>query len=109
MKTTWPKGVRDITTIQELRSRSVPSSREQIIIRLARLEREKARRARERGLWTKNQQQTDARLRATEERIDLLQVACEQMVDERADRRSPPNRDQADDSTAAWHAVVLEY
>jgi hypothetical protein len=78
MKTTWPKGVRDITTIQELRSRSVPSSREQIIIRLARLEHEKARRTRERAIWTENQQQADARLRATQERVDHLQAAFEQ-------------------------------
>src|SRR5689334_12619267 len=88
MKTTSPKGMRQITTIQGLRSRSVPSSREQIMAELSRLEHEKARLEREQKIWLANQQKTGERLRATEDRIELLRGAFEQMVDAQADRKA---------------------
>src|SRR5437660_695840 len=114
MKTTSPKGMRDITTIQRLRSHAVPSNREQIMAKLSRLEQEKARLEREQRTSIENQHTIDERLRATEDRIDLLQGAFEQMVDVRAGRKatsrpSARTRDENDDSTTEWHTVVLEY
>jgi hypothetical protein len=58
MKTTSPKGMRHITTIQSIRSRSVPSSSEQIMTELSRLEHEKGRLERERKIWIENQHKT---------------------------------------------------
>ena len=114
MKTTSPKGMRHITTLQALRGRSVPSSREQIMAELSRLEHEKARLEREQQIWIENQHKTDERLRATEDRIELLRGAFEQIADARAGRKtasrtSPRTHDANDDSTTEWHAVVLEY
>jgi len=80
MKTTAPKGMRDITTIQRLKSHAVPSNREQIMIKLSRLEHEKARLEREQRTWIENQHKIDERLRATEEQINFLQVAFEQHI-----------------------------
>jgi len=114
MKTTAPKGMRHITTIQGLRSRSIPSNREQIMAELSPLEHEKARLEREQKIWIENQQKTGERLRATEDRIDLLRGAFEQMVEVRADRKatsrtSSLTRDEGDDSATEWQTVVLEY
>ena len=78
MKTTSPKGMRDITTIQALRSHTMPSNREQIMAKLSRLEHAKARLEREQQIWIENQHKTDERLRATEEEIKFLQIAFEQ-------------------------------
>ena len=122
MKTTTPKGMRHITTIQGLRSRAVPSSREQIMAELSRLEHEKARLEREQRIWNENQRKTDERLQATEDRIDLLRGAFEQIADPRAGRRAtgrtapltcdaggPSTSSEQDHSTMEWHTVVLEY
>ena len=87
MKTTTPKGMRDITTIQELRGRAIPSNRTQIVTRLSRLEHEKSRLEREQRIWNENQHKIDERLRATEDQINFLQVAFEQHI-------SPPVSDE---------------
>ena len=113
MKTNRSKGMRDVTTLQGLRSRSVPSSREQIMTELSRLEHEKARLERERGIWLENQRNTEERLRANEERIALLQEAFDQMSGDRPARPSRFQRPIAgapdDDSPAEWNTFVLEY
>ena len=93
MKTTSPKGMRDITTIGVLRSHAVPSNREQIMSRLSRLEHEKAHLERERKIWIENQHKIDERLRATEEQIHFLQEAFEQHL-------SPPVSDESDERTS---------
>ena len=114
MKTNRSRGMRDVTTLQGLRSRSVPSSREQIMAELSRLEHEKARLERERGIWLENQRNTEERLSANEERIALLQAAFEQMSGGRSARPARAQRPAAgrpadDEPPTEWSTFVLEY
>ncbi len=59
MKTKHVRSMRDIPTIQGLRNRSVPTTREQVMSELARLEHEKARLEREMNIWLANQKKTE--------------------------------------------------
>ncbi len=69
------KGMRDIPTAQGLTNRSVPATRVQVVVHLARAEHEKARLERELAMWVANQKQAERRLRRVLERIELLRGA----------------------------------
>lgn len=73
MKSTPIRNMRDIPTIQGLKNRTVPGSREQIVSELARLEHEKARIMREINVWLSNHKKALIRSQDVQERIDLLQ------------------------------------
>ena len=72
MKTVRGRGMRDIPTIQGLRSRNSPANREQAVGEMARLEHEKARSERELALWLRYQARTESRLRKIQDRLDRL-------------------------------------
>jgi hypothetical protein len=114
MSKTAMRGMRDIPTIQGLRHRAVPTSREQIVAEVARLEHEKARLQRERGIWLDNQSKTEGRLAQVEERLLRLQ----QMLDP-PDNAGPARRqarpspggpaDDDEDEPRTWREISLEY
>jgi hypothetical protein len=115
MSKTSMRGMRDIPTIQGLRHRAVPATREQVVAEVARLEHEKARLQRERDIWLSNQKKTEGRLDQVEERLQRLQ----QMLDPPADsgpakrqvRRSQakPADDEDESETNTWREISLEY
>jgi septal ring factor EnvC (AmiA/AmiB activator) len=115
MKTEVVKGMRDIPTIQGLRHRSVPTTREQAVTELARLEHEKARLGRELNIWVSNQQKTESRLRQVEERLALLEQilnppAAEDTAKRTAARRlSPQEADSGEGAAQGWREIPLEY
>ncbi len=115
MKTEVVKGMRDIPTIQGLRHRSVPTTREQAVTELARLEHEKARLERELNIWVSNQQKTAGRLQQVEERLALLeQILNPPAADDTAKRtaahRSPTKEaDSGKGAAQGWREVSLEY
>lgn len=73
MKLKRARDMRDIPTIQGLRHRAMPRTREQAVAEMARLEHEKARLGRELNIWADNQKRTEGRLRHVEERLALVQ------------------------------------
>lgn len=101
MKTVKIRSMRDIPTIQGLRNRSVPGSREQIMSELARLEHEKARLHRELDIWIANQKKTEDRLRQVQERVALLQKVM--------DESDPRHKAEDETDTDRWREVSLEY
>jgi hypothetical protein len=116
MKKKYILGMRDIPTIQGLRNQSMPTTREQAVAEVARMEHEKARLQRELGIWLGNQEKTQNRLRQVEERLTRLQ----EMLDPPADtgpahgqgRRSqagPADDDEGEDKTHTWREISLEY
>jgi len=115
MKKNRTRDMRDIPTIQGLRNRSLPSTREQTVAKLARLEHEKARLKRELSIWIGNQERTEGRLRQVEERLVLLQQILDPSAaggsTKRAKvRRSPTEKaDGGEDGAQEWREIPLEY
>jgi hypothetical protein len=115
MKISSAKGMRDIPTIQGLRHRSLPTTREQTVAEVARLEHEKARLKRELDIWIGNQKQTEGRLRQVEERLALLQqildpLAADGSTKRARVRRSPTEKaDSGEGEAPGWREISLEY
>ncbi len=115
MKLKDMKGMRDIPTIQGLKHRGVPASREQAVSELARLEHEKARLQRELHMWMENQQKTEGRLRQVEERLALLEQALNPPAAEapsehaRAGTSHAQRSDGDEEGSRGWREVRLEY
>jgi septal ring factor EnvC (AmiA/AmiB activator) len=77
MKSKGTRGMRDIPTIQGLRHCSLPTTREQTVAEVARLEHERARLERELDMWLENQKKTESRLQHVQERLSYLQQVLE--------------------------------
>jgi predicted nuclease with TOPRIM domain len=115
MKRDRARGMRDIPTVQGLRNRSTPETRQQAVTEWARLEHEKARLEREMETWISNQKKTEERLKQVNERRARLQEMLGVTGDEspttgRPSRR-PATRDSAENRTqsGSWQEVSLEY
>jgi chromosome segregation ATPase len=113
-------GMRDIPTIQALRHRSLPTTREQTVAEIARLEHEKARLKRELNLWLEHQERTEKQLQQVEDRLDILHQIMDQATDERSTkpsgrgrargRRSATEEADSDEGEArGWREISLEY
>jgi len=114
MKTKYLRNMRDIPTIQGLRNRAMPSSREQVVSELARLEHEKARLERELNIWLANQKKTQDRIQQVQERLNLLQHVMEELSPKKhRPANSPASGEQADEDneqkTGKYREVPLEY
>jgi septal ring factor EnvC (AmiA/AmiB activator) len=116
MKIKRIRGMRDVPTIQGLRHRSLPSTREQTVAEQARLEHEKARLKREMSIWIGNQKKTEERLRQVEERLALLQQILNPTVADDAAKRARVRRSPAEktggneeDEAQSWREIPLEY
>jgi hypothetical protein len=114
MKKERVRGMRDIPTIQGLRNRSLPASREQAVAEVARMEHEKARLERELAIWLGNQRNTEKRLLQVEERL----VSLEQILNppdgdgatKRPVRRTPTERTEGgEEEVRKWREIPLEY
>jgi len=114
MKSVRVRSMRDIPTIQGLRHRSVPASREQAVAEVARMEHEKARLERELEIWLGNQRNTEKRLRQVVERL----AGLEQMLyspdgdgaTERQVRRTTTERTGGgEEEVRKWREIPLEY
>jgi chromosome segregation ATPase len=88
--------MRDIPTIQGLKNQATPTTREQAITELARLEHELSRLKRELEMWTANQNKTAERIHRVEHRLALLKG----IVDPGAEERSARQRDHASSAGA---------
>lgn len=110
MKTKDIRGMRDAPTHQGLGNRSVPSTREQIMTELARLEHERARLEREISMWIDNRKKAEGRLQRVAERIALLEQAMDESSAKHrpssADGRSRGSREQ---ENVIWQEIPLEY
>ena len=112
MKIKHTRGMRDIPTIQGLRHRSLPTTREQAVAEVARLEHEKARLKRELNLWTDHQKKTEGQLQQVEERLVILQQIMDRTDDDDSARPSGRRREKAgrDEGEAqGWREITLEY
>ena len=120
MKTKDLRGMRDIPTIQGLRHRSLPNTREQTVAELARLEHEKARLKRELNLWLEHQERTEKQLLQVEERLDILHQIMDQTNTEDSTKPSGRRRTQGRRSATGkansdegeergWQEISLEY
>ena len=114
MKTKYLKGMRDIPTVQGVRSCSVPNTQPQAATELARLEHEKARLKRELKIWLDNQERTEKQLRYVEDRLALVkQVLIPLAADDTAKRtaapRSPTKEGSGKGAAQGWREVSLEY
>lgn len=113
MKTKHLPGMRNIPTIQGLRNRTVPATREQIMSELARLEHEKARLERELNMWLANQKKTQDRIQQVQERVNLLQHLLEDLSPKRRLAISPAPGEQTDEDdeqkVGKYREVPLEY
>jgi hypothetical protein len=114
MKKARVRSMRDIPTIQGLRNRSVPASREQAVAEVARMEHEKARLERELEIWLGNQRNTEKRLRQVEERLAGLELILNPLDGDGATkhpaRRAPTERtDGGEEQVRKWREIPLEY
>jgi chromosome segregation ATPase len=120
MKTKNVRGMRNIPTIQGLRHRSLPTSREQTVAEVARLEHEKARLKRELNLWTDHQKRTEDQLQQVEERLAILQEMMDQTADDDSAKPSSQRRtktrrslaekgDSREGEAQSWREIPLEY
>jgi len=115
MKTGYLKGMRHMPTIQGLRNRVVPVTREQAVAELARLEHEKARAQREVTTWQENQRKAEERLQQVEERLTLVREMLFPNAHDRAagcaeGSPSPDEQDAGGDGEPhTWHAMKMEY
>lgn len=110
MKTNRTRSMRDIPTIQGLRSRSTPGNRDQCMTELARLEHERTRLERELKLWAANQKRTEIWLQKVQERILLLQESLDLAPSDH--RRSSADggvEDGGGRKAATWREIPLEY
>jgi septal ring factor EnvC (AmiA/AmiB activator) len=115
MKTKDLRGMRDIPTIQMLRHHSLPTTREQTVAEVARLEHEKARLKRELNLWLEHQERTEKQLQQVEDRLDALHQIMDQSTTERSTRpagrgRAPGREaDSGEGEERGWQEISLEY
>ncbi|MBL7201506.1 MAG: hypothetical protein ISS56_15310 [Anaerolineae bacterium] len=118
MKRNDTRGMRDIPTIQGLRHRSLPTTREQTVAAIARLEHEKARLQREVTVWNRNRKRTEGQLQGVEERLALLQQALDPPDPTGAPRRTQAPRPTAgeagdgdgdDGGARRWREITVEY
>jgi hypothetical protein len=121
MKSRGTRGMRDIPTIQGLRHRSLPSTREQTVAEVARLEHEQARLKRELDVWHKNQERTENRLQQVRERLVLLQQILEPPMAAhdspagdstklpRTRRSSAEKTDRGEGDGQGWREITWEY
>jgi hypothetical protein len=115
MKTKYSKGMRDIPTVQGIRSRFAPNTQPQAATELARLEHEKARLKRELKIWIDNQERTEKQLRYVEDRLALVKqvlmpLAAEDTAKRTAAPRSPTEKaDSGEGAAQGWREVSLEY
>jgi hypothetical protein len=114
MKKERVRGMRDIPTVQGLRSRSIPASREQAVAEVARMEHEKARLERELDIWLGNQRNTEKRLRQVEERLagleQILNPPDGDGATKRPARHVPTERtDGGEEEVRRWREIPLEY
>ena len=114
MKSKRVKGMRAIPTIQGLRNRSVPTTREQAVAEMARMEHEKARLERELNIWLGNQRNTEKRLRQVEERLagleQILNPPDGDGATKRQVRRTPTERTGGGEKEPRkWREIRLEY
>ena len=120
MKVKRTRGMRNIPTIQGLRHRSLPTTREQTVAELARLEHEKVRLKRELKLWIDHQKRTQGQLQQVEERLAILQQMMDQTADDDSTkpsaqrrtktRRSPTEKgDSREGEAQSWREIPLEY
>jgi hypothetical protein len=108
------RSMRDIPTIQGLRHRSVPASREQAVAEVARMEHEKARLERELEIWLGNQRNTEKRLRQVEERLagmeQILNPPDGDGATKRPVHRTPTEKtDGGEEEVRKWREIPLEY
>jgi hypothetical protein len=121
MKSKSTRGMRDIPTIQGLRHHSLPTTREQTVAEVARLEHEKSRLERELNMWLENQKKTESRLQHVRERLTLLQqlleppiAACDPQADDstklsRTRRSSAKETNSGQGDGQAWREIPWEY
>jgi predicted nucleic acid-binding Zn-ribbon protein len=114
MKKERVRSMRDIPTVQGLRNRSVPASREQAVAEVARLEHEKARLERELDIWLVNQRNTEKRLRQVEERLAGLEQTLNPPdsdgATKRQVRRTPTETaGGGEEEIQKWREIPLEY
>lgn len=114
MKSNRVRGMRDIPTVRGLRSVSVPTTREEAVAELARMEHEKARLQRELDMWIKNQRTTENRLRQVEVRLSLLEEILNPPAGDGAPkrqvRRAPVQEaENRESSPQNWKEIPLEY
>jgi hypothetical protein len=114
MKKVSTRGMRDIPTIQGLRHRGLPTTREQAVAEIARMEHERARLQRELEIWLSNQEKTQSRLRQVEERLACLQEIFDPPVGNgQAKRRAQGTQtglaDDGEGETRSWREIPLEY
>jgi len=119
------RGMRDIPTIQGLRHHSVPTTREEVVAELARMEHEKARLKRELDYWLSNQKKTEDRLRQVEARLVLLDEILNPTADDGAPagtatrsrtqgrrqvrRASAGEADSGENEQRDWKEIPVEY
>jgi len=105
--------MRDIPTIQGLRERATPTTREQAISELARLEHEKARLSRELDLWTSKQQNTSEKIQQVEQRLlrlrQIIEPEAAQAAPGRAVSRSAKSEGGEEKEHKESRTVVLHY
>jgi len=120
MKAKRTRGMRNIPTVQGLRHRSLPTTREQTVAELARLEHEKARLKRELNLWIDHQKRTEGQLQQVEERLTILQQMMDQTAGDDSTKpsarrrakvgRSPTEEgDSREGEAQGWREIPLEY
>jgi hypothetical protein len=102
--------MRDIPTVYGLMKRSKPSSHDEAITELSRLEHEKVRLERELALWRSNEKRTQQRLQTILNRVALLQA----FVDGRSSEAASPHAVSGPENEEAveneqWATVRLEY
>jgi chromosome segregation ATPase len=96
--------MRDIPTIQGLRNRAVPSTREQIVSELARMEHEKARLERELNIWQSNAKRTEGRILQVQDRLALLRNVLDESL---SMHRS--GDEEEENTNGKYQEVSLEY
>jgi septal ring factor EnvC (AmiA/AmiB activator) len=115
MNTKRTRGMRNIPTIQALRHRSLPATREQAVAEVARLEHEKARLNRELNLWSDHQRRTEGQLQQVEERLAALQQILDETATEGSTKRAKARRsrtergDSSEGEAQGWQEIPLEY
>lgn len=113
MKSVRVRSMRDIPSLQGLRNRSVPASRQQAVAEVARMEHEKARLERELEIWLGNQRNTERRLRQVEERLAGLEQVLHPPDGDGATkcqvRRTPTERTDGGEEVRKWQEITLQY
>lgn len=80
--------MRDVPTIQGLRNKATPTTREQAVTEVARLEHELARLQRELNMWTVNQSKTAERMQRVEQRLAMLKEILDPGREETSERQA---------------------